>query len=369
MSDNPIIRAPSHAPDLTVTCILEDGTVAPEAGSVLVEKHDENIEEYSWGIIGSCYYSALVTENKGYRFLRYEWDENGKHYTSEEKYLYDDFRWSYYEEKPSGPIEESITENAKAVFRKIALVSVTTESSPANGGVTIGDGDYYEGDECSVTAMPKPGFAFTEWEIRRKLATGYTVIYRSNESGFTFTVPPMEEGRPNEVVCVAFFVEDLIKITTKANPVAGGKTTGDGKYAPGEECTITATANQGYKFREWVSSLGNRSNEAVHTFVVGDSDEIWTGYFEETGGYVITVVANPKEGGKPEGGGTYGEGAGCTIAANPDMRYDFLYWKVDGSDEPVSTEEEYTFSVTRDAVYTAYYQKRTGPWMYYTKVI
>ena len=66
--------------------------------------------------------------------------------------------------------------------------------------------------------------------------------------------------------------------------------------------------------------------------------------------YEITAAANPTEGGTISGGGSYTEGSTCTLTATANTGYTFINWTE--NDEEVSTEAEYSFTVTgnRDLV-------------------
>ena len=65
----------------------------------------------------------------------------------------------------------------------------------------------------------------------------------------------------------------------------------------------------------------------------------------------INVEANNAAYGTVSGGGTFDQGATCTITATANSGYEFKKWTKDGSD--VSTSESYTFTVTEDATYVA----------------
>lgn len=82
--------------------------------------------------------------------------------------------------------------------------------------------------------------------------------------------------------------------------------------------------------------------------------------------YVITVNSNNVNWGTVTGGGEFTEGTTVTIHATPNTGYDFLKWTKDGLE--VSTSQDYTFTVTENATYTAvfgehaveYYSITTG---------
>ena len=57
-------------------------------------------------------------------------------------------------------------------------------------------------------------------------------------------------------------------INATANPVEGGVVSGGGTYSEGIECTLTATANQGYTFTNWTENGEVVSANATFTFTV-----------------------------------------------------------------------------------------------------
>lgn len=59
--------------------------------------------------------------------------------------------------------------------------------------------------------------------------------------------------------------------------------------------------------------------------------------------FTIDVAANPIEGGSVTGGGTYTEGASCTVSATANTNYTFTNWTENGN--VVSTNASYTFTV------------------------
>ena len=73
--------------------------------------------------------------------------------------------------------------------------------------------------------------------------------------------------------------------------------------------------------------------------------------------YTITVTANPTGAGTVSGGGTYADGASCTVVATPYQRYVFLNWTENGN--IVSTDASYTFTVTSNRSLTANFEAET----------
>lgn len=72
----------------------------------------------------------------------------------------------------------------------------------------------------------------------------------------------------------------------------------------------------------------------------------------------ISVSANPPAGGTVSGGGTYSDGASCTVSASPSSGYRFLKWTENGS--KVSGNAPYTFIVSSDRALVANFWLKTG---------
>ncbi len=74
---------------------------------------------------------------------------------------------------------------------------------------------------------------------------------------------------------------------------------------------------------------------------------------QETAQYTITANSNNTNWGTVSGGGTYASGATCTLTATANSGYHFESWKKNGT--VVSTSASYSFTVTENATYTAYF--------------
>ena len=70
--------------------------------------------------------------------------------------------------------------------------------------------------------------------------------------------------------------------------------------------------------------------------------------------YNVTVSANPTAGGTVTGGGSYNQGANCTVTATANSGYTFTNWTENGS--VVSTQANYTFTVNGNRTLVANFQ-------------
>ncbi len=105
-------------------------------------------------------------------------------------------------------------------------------------------------------------------------------------------------------------------IAATASPTEGGTVSGAGTYYEDTECTLTATPNQYYTFTNWKKGNTVVSTEASYTFTVSSSTAgSYTATFTAIPQYTISASANPSNGGRVTGGGTYYENTECTLTA------------------------------------------------------
>ncbi len=84
-------------------------------------------------------------------------------------------------------------------------------------------------------------------------------------------------------------------IAVSANPSEGGTVSGTGTYSYGESCTVTATANEGYTFVNWMENNEVVSTEATYSFAVTNDRTLVANF--NLNSYLVTAAPNPVEGG------------------------------------------------------------------------
>ena len=145
-------------------------------------------------------------------------------------------------------------------------------------------------------------------------------------------------------------------VTAYATPEEGGTVSGgEGMYYLGQSCTLTATANPGYGFYYWRENGTIKSYDPVYTFHVMGDMELEACFGEP---FVVTVSANPEEGGTVTGGGEYGYNQSCTLTATANEGYVFYRWTRNGS--VVSCLPTYTFTVTANTECVAQFVQMDG---------
>ena len=218
--------------------------------------------------------------------------------------------------------------------------TITVSAHPSNSGTATGGGTYNHGQSCTVIATSADGYTFTNWTENGSVV--------STNANYTFTV------NANRTL-VANFEEqepDTYNINVSPNPNIGGTVTGGGTYQQGQECTVTATANNGYTFLQWTENGEQVSTEASYTFTVTNNRNLVAEFQIQS--YIITATADPSEGGIVDGAGSYDYGTACTLTAVPNESYLFVNWTRDGVE--VSTDSCYTFIVTATEAYVAHFQ-------------
>ena len=133
-------------------------------------------------------------------------------------------------------------------------------------------------------------------------------------------------------------------VTASSNPEKAGVITGTGEYELSDTVTLTATANEGYKFVSWTENNNLVSIDKEYSFVVANHRNL-VANFEKT--YEITATVNPEKVGVVMGKGVYSHGDNVTLVAiSVKTGYEFVNWTEGG--EVVSEDVEYSFVATSD---------------------
>ena len=242
--------------------------------------------------------------------------------------------------------------NYAAVFRE--LFEVTLNILPDdNAGTVTGAGPARQGFERTITAEAAEGYTFVGWLDE----SGNTV---SSAASYTFTV----QGNVTYTAKFETESEDehTIRVVKLPNDAAG-TVKGNGRYATGEEATLTATPAENYLFVAWLNAAGDTlSKSATYKFTV-EGDATYTAAFRARARYTIEVEIAPNdEAGTVEGAGQHREGRTVELTATPAEGYTFVAWVNPANAAPrdtVSRNETYTFTATKNATYRAVF-RRTG---------
>ena len=216
---------------------------------------------------------------------------------------------------------------------------ITVAANPVAGGTVTGGGYYNLETSVTITATANTGYTFINWTKDNEVVT--------TNASYTFTVT-------EDANYIANFEINSYEITVAANNDDYGTVTGGGTFNHGESATIVATPNEGYVFVDWRKGNAVVSTNATYTFTVTEAGD-YIANFEEyvPATYDVVVSAEPADFGTVDGGGTYTEGDECTVTAEPVGDAYFVNWTENG--QVVSTEMEYTFTVTANRTLVAHF--------------
>lgn len=160
--------------------------------------------------------------------------------------------------------------------------TISVTASPAEYGSVTGDGDYREGDIVTISAMPSSGYQFVEWKMNgQKISSTASYTFTANADQVFTAV--FEKARNPQTPSVP----TSYTITTSADPTAGGRVSGGGTFAENSIVTVTAIANNSYRFTGWFENGSQVSANASYTFTVRAGRALVAG-FAYTGGSTST---------------------------------------------------------------------------------
>lgn len=198
------------------------------------------------------------------------------------------------------------------VLYMVNTYEVTTKSEPEEGGTTQGGGTYEYDEEVTVQAQANTGYTFQNW-TKDGNVVGTELSYSFHVTGDCLLVANFN----------ASVGPQMYTITATVNPTQGGTVTGAGQYESGQQCTLSATANEGYAFVKWTEGGSQISTNAHYSFTVTGNRTL-VAVFEAQGGATHSVSVSPlmahgsisvSPSGQVEVGTT------VTITATPDEGY------------------------------------------------
>ena len=268
---------------------------------------------------------VTVTAEPNPDFLFVKWTENGNVISTDPEYSF----------SMLGP--RNLVAHFAPQFCEIKLSKNIEE-----GGMPLGAGIYPYGQQVFVqTSTNSPEYQFVNWTEDGNLITW--------APGFWITVTQSHHFTAN-------FRPGIYELALYANPYEGGTGTGGGVYHYGEQVTISAHANEGYRFLNWTKyTLGEPivvSTEPDYVVdMLGDvlGNCAFVAYFEAEA--KVTIETN-MEGGEILGAGAYHIGDEVTVRAIPYSDYTFVNWTTKGKDI-LSAENPYTFTVAEDVTLVA----------------
>lgn len=130
---------------------------------------------------------------------------------------------------------------------------------PAGGGTVEGVGYQPGGVAAQIIAHPAPGYAFDRWEGPVASTTSPATSLRAPLSK---TLTLTAHFKPAEA---------MYTVAMLAEPAAGGKVIGSGKYPRGTDVAIKAVPAPGYLFNGWVGPVSNMGRAETTLYVTADT--------------------------------------------------------------------------------------------------
>ena len=142
-------------------------------------------------------------------------------------------------------------------FKRNYTISASVD--PEEGGVVEGGGVFTYGESCTLKTFPRSGYDFIGWKRNNNTLVSHDAIY-------VFDV----NQSANYVAC---YEPKMYNVFVNANPSNGGFVSGSGAYHTNQECTVTATAIEGFRFVGWTEDNDTISYDNSYTFtVLGNSN-------------------------------------------------------------------------------------------------
>lgn len=128
------------------------------------------------------------------------------------------------------------------------------------------------------------------------------------------------------------------------------------KYGKGDTITLPIPTRGGYEFKGWYNN-GSFSGSPVTQIAATETGEktFYAKWYRVA--FTVTAAANNASYGSVSGSGVYNRGATATLTAVPNAGYRFVQWTANGS--PLSTNPDYSFTVTQDISLTAEFAAQT----------
>ncbi len=273
-------------------------------------------------------------------------------------------------------------------------------SAPAVAGTLSGAGDYPQGSEVEIGALPLPGYAFEAWYCQDTLvaetpslefvldgnacyvarfralschvglkaepeqavsaldgggdfktgdnsllrvtpADGYELAAWIDAQGDTLgTENPWLYPVSSDAELTALMQAARLKVDYKVEPASAGRVEAEVcRY--GQSVRVEAVPAYGYRFSAWTDAEGNPVSESPSFEFSSRNDTGFTARFDLL---PFLVEAEAGEGGQVEGAGEYPYGAACVLKAEAEPHYRFAGW-FDSEGTCVGMQPEWEFPV------------------------
>ncbi len=225
----------------------------------------------------------------------------------------------------SNPVTLSITSNTSITANFLLIPIYNIQLNAEEGGSVTGSGEYQEGSQLTITAIPDDGYEFSGW------SDGNSELNRTIEV-------------VDDLSLTASFTELITYFTLTFDSQDGGSVSSTGgEYNEGTEITVTATPENGFIFTGWSNGL----TEQTITITADQNIDLIAQF--ELLKYTLTISA--LEGGfVSTSGGEFPAGTDVSVIATPQGCYEFSGWS-DGDTNP-----ERTINISSDQTIVANFE-------------
>ncbi len=286
--------------------------------------------------------NTVSVNGKGSQYVEdYSWDF-GDGYTSSRSYL------SHTYNSPGTyqiVLEVTNAAGSDTYTRSVTIDApepekVTLTVSAGTGGSVTGGGTYAIGTSVTIKATADSGFKFSHWSDGSTQSSRSVTVNNNMSLAATF-----------EKVEIP-----VTKYTVSLSAGAGGSVNGSGSYVAGSSAVISATAENGFKFKSW----SDGSTQNPRTITVNGSITLSANFVAvEVPIESVNLTVSAGTGGNVNGGGSYPAGTSVTITASPDTGYKFVKWS-DGI-----TQNPRTITVNSNTNISAEFQEISVPTVKY----
>jgi len=368
-----ITLEPTEDKDLIANFIESEEEEAGDESSGVYFVDIATDEEEKGSVIGGGVYEkgdeavVIAEPESGYKL--YSWKEDDENVSFSEEYSF-----TVNSDRELTAIFEG-REEARTFY-------ITLNGHPEDGGSIQGEGVYPEDEIAVVKAEPDEGYRFDRWSENDKTVsedaeysfsvdsdrelTAHFVEYtgEDNIDNNNAEVSSLEKVETSQVggddlelpEIEANESKDAVKheVSLNVEPEGSGTVSGSGEYIEGGLVGLNAYPEGGYYFTGWIDDEGKRISMARNYAFIIKADRNLTATFDKADNSRgergekrrISIASSPIDGGRVYGSGKYFEGEKITIAALPNMDFDFVNWTV--NDKEVSDDIILTFRVERD---------------------
>ena len=322
----------------------------PAMGSVAADQNE--YQKYDTATV-------TATANEGYHFVNWT-NAEGTVVSESNPYVFG--------------VTEDVTLTANFEADPVTKYTLATEvNDAAMGSVTVtpSQSEYDENSSVTVTAVPaSDDYEFVNW------TNPDTNAEVSTEAEYTFEITGNTKLKANfrekeKSYHVQAESADEVMGTVSVAPETSGNV-----YVKDTEVTVTATPNAGYEFVQWNKITDNNGTEvsekvegaeAAYTFAVTGDVHLRAEFRlipVVKNQYRVTVTSSDTAMGTvsmDHEDGVYEDGEDVTVTATAAEGYHFVGWKLKDSEDILSTDAKYIFTISENVELIGVFEKDEEP--------